>query len=387
MPDGERSAVIEVCASLAEVVPADWDACAGPENPFLSHAFLSSLEESGSVTPETGWLPRHLLVRDGSGRLSAAMPMYLKGHSQGEYVFDHSWAQAYETAGGAYYPKLLSAVPFTPVPGPRLLTVAAPDPDLARRRLIGAMAQLTDRHGVSSLHVNFPDPDQAEALEAAGFLIRHGHQFHWPNRDYESFDDFLGALSSRKRKAVRRERHAVAAAGLTTRCMTGGGISPDLWDAFYAFYTDTYDRKWGGPYLTRRFFDLLYERMRDKVVLMLAFDARGRPIAGALNLVGSDAIFGRNWGCLADYKFLHFELCYYMAIDFAIRNRLKRAEAGTQGEHKIQRGYLPVTTYSAHLLPDSTFRNAVARFLERERDHERRLRAALADRGPYRKPG
>lgn len=385
MPDGEESAVVEVCASLAEVSAADWDACAGPENPFLSHAFLSSLEESGSVTAETGWLPQHLLVRDGDGHLTAAMPMYLKGHSQGEYIFDYAWAHAYENAGGDYYPKLLSAVPFTPVPGPRLLTRAAPDPALAQRYLISAMAQLTERHGVSSLHVNFLDADQADALDEAGFLIRHGHQFHWSNDGYESFDDFLGAMSSRKRKSVRKERKAVSDAGLTTRCVTGDAITPDLWDAFYAFYTDTYDRKWGGPYLTRRFFDLLHARMRDRVALMIAFDATNRPIAGALNLIGTDAIFGRNWGCLADYKFLHFELCYYMAIDFAIERGLSRVEAGTQGEHKIQRGYMPATTYSAHLLPDPNFRDAVARFLDQERRHEEQLRAALADMGPYRK--
>ena len=385
MPDGEHTAIVEVCASLADVPAADWDACAGPDNPFLSHAFLSSLEESGSVRAETGWLPQHLLVRDGTERLVAAMPLYLKGHSQGEYIFDYGWAHAYENAGGQYYPKLLSAVPLTPVPGPRLLTAGAPDPTAAAQYLVSAMAQLTERHGVSSLHVNFLEEPQARALEQAGFLVRHGHQFHWRNDGYACFDDFLAALASRKRKAVRKERRAVIDAGLTTKALTGDAITPDLWDAFYDFYTDTYDRKWGGPYLTRDFFDLLHARMRDRVALMLAFDERGRPIAGALNLIGGDALYGRNWGCVADYKFLHFELCYYMAIDFAIARGLARVEAGTQGEHKIQRGYMPVTTYSAHLIPDPAFRDAIARFLEGERDHEASLREALAEMAPYRR--
>ncbi len=383
MPDGEYAFTVEVCQSLAAVEKSAWDACAGPENPFVSYDFLASLEESESVRAETGWLPQHLLLRGADGALLAAMPLYLKGHSQGEYIFDHNWAHAFESAGGQYYPKLLSAVPFTPVPGPRFLLQAAPDPALAQQALISALAQLVERHSVSSLHVNFLDRDQAQALEQAGFLIRHGHQFHWENKGYRDFDDFLDAFSSRKRKAVRKERRALAEAGLTARTLTGDAITPDLWDAFYAFYTDTYDRKWGGAYLTRRFFDLLHERMRDRVVLMLAFDTGEKPIAGALNFIGTDAIFGRNWGCLEDYKFLHFELCYYRAIDYAIAHGLKRVEAGTQGEHKIQRGYLPVTTYSAHLLPDEGFRKAVARFLEREQAYEAQLRAALAESGPY----
>lgn len=397
MPDGENSLIVEVCANLGEVSRAEWDACAGPENPFVSHDFLASLEQSGSVRAETGWLPQHLLLRDGArngarngdgdrdGALIAAMPLYLKGHSQGEYNFDYNWAHAYERAGGEYYPKLLSAVPFTPVTGPRLLTAAAPDPAAASQYLISAMAQLTERHQVSSLHINFMPQAQADVMAQAGFLIRHGHQFHWQNDGYNSFDDFLNALSSRKRKAVRKERRAIAEAGLTTRALTGDAIGQSDWDAFYAFYTDTYDRKWGGPYLTRSFFDLLHQRMRDRVVLMLAYDDQDRPIAGALNLLGTEAIFGRNWGCLADYKFLHFELCYYMAIDFAIEHGLARVEAGTQGEHKLQRGYMPVTTYSAHLFPDTGFRDAVGRFLVEERRHEAELRAAMAEAGPFRK--
>jgi predicted N-acyltransferase len=273
------------------------------------------------------------------------------------------------------------------VPGPRLLTAATPDPAAATQYLISAMAQLVERHGVSSLHVNFVTEPQAEALEEAGFLIRHGHQFHWHNDGYTSFDHFLEAFSSRKRKAVRKERRALAEAGLTAKALTGDAITPELWDAFYEFYTDTYDRKWGGAYLTRDFFDLLHDRMRDRVVLMLAFDADDIPIAGALNLLGSDAIFGRNWGCLENYKFLHFELCYYMAIDYAITHGLRRVEAGTQGEHKIQRGYLPVTTYSAHLLPNEGFRSAVDQFLNKERQYEARLRADLAESSPYKRDG
>jgi len=385
MPDGETSLLVEVCPSLAQVDRDAWGACAGPENPFVSYDFLASLEESQSVRAETGWLPQHLLLKDEAGGLMGAMPLYLKGHSQGEYVFDYAWAHAYENAGGEYYPKLLSAVPFTPVPGPRLLTKAAPDPRAAAQFLIGAMAQLTERHGVSSLHVNFLEPDQADILKDAGFLMRHGHQFHWHNQDYQSFDDFLGALASRKRKAIRKERRKITEAGLRCEALTGDAITPDLWDAFYAFYIDTYQRKWGGPYLTRSFFDLMHEKMRDRIVLMMAFDGLNQPIAGALNLVGSDAIFGRNWGCLVDYKFLHFELCYYMAIDWAIEHGLKRVEAGTQGEHKIQRGYLPVPTYSAHLIPDPNFRNAVAQFLERERNHEAELRDYLSEVGPYKR--
>lgn len=385
MPDGENTPIVEVCQSLASIDKDEWDACAGPENPFVSHDFLSSLEESGSVTAETGWLPQHLLLRDEEGRLIGAQPLYLKGHSQGEYVFDYNWAHAYENAGGQYYPKLLSAVPFSPVPGPRLLTRAAPDPMLAERYLVGAMAQLTERHNVSSLHVNFLEQDQAERLAATGFLIRNGHQFHWTNDGYESFDDFLAALNARKRKSLRKERRSVAESGLRTEMLSGDAITTALWDAFYAFYLDTYDRKWGGPYLTREFFDLLHGRMRDRVVLMLAFDEGDRPIAGALNLRGEDALFGRNWGCLAEYKFLHFELCYYMAIDYAIAHGLQRVEAGTQGEHKIQRGYMPVPTYSAHLLPDPGFRDAVAQFLERERRYERDLRQELSQTGPFRK--
>jgi hypothetical protein len=384
MPDGGEPRAVEVTESLADVDRAAWDACAGPENPFVSHDFLSALEESGSVAPDTGWLPQHLLLRDEAGALEGAAICYLKGHSMGEYVFDYGWANAYERAGGRYYPKLLSAIPFTPVTGPRLLTRAAADPEATAHMLAAGLVELTDRHGVSSLHVNFLPDDQAELLGEHGFLIRSGHQYHWRNDGYGSFEDFLGALSSRKRKAIRKERRQVADAGIRIETLTGETLKPEHWDVFYRFYVDTYDRKWGDPYLTRAFFDLLQERMADRVVLVMAYDG-SRPIAGALNLKGTDALFGRNWGCVGEYKFLHFELCYYQAIDFAIAHGLGRVEAGTQGEHKIQRGYLPVETRSAHLLPNPSFRDAVARFLAEERRQEEQIRAMLQEHSPYRR--
>lgn len=387
MSGGDGQFVVEVIRKLSEVSAEDWNSCAGKDNPFVSHAFLSALEESGSVRPETGWLPQHLLLRDPSGAVQAVMPLYLKGHSQGEYIFDHSWAHAYERSGQSYYPKLLSAVPFTPVAGPRLMVHPDMDQGVAVQYLVSAMAQLLERHQVSSLHINFLPEEQASRLANDGFLVRHGHQFHWRNDGYQSFDDFLEALSSRKRKSIRKERRSLAAAGLRAEALQGDAITPDYWDAFYQFYSDTYDRKWGAPYLTRSFFDILHETMRDKVVLMLAFKREKQPIAGALNLVGSEAIFGRNWGCVEDYKFLHFELCYYMAIDYAIAHGLARVEAGTQGEHKIQRGYLPVTTYSVHLLPDPGFREAVANYLHQERAQEKDWQKVLADAGPFKKGG
>jgi predicted N-acyltransferase len=386
MPDGGEPRAIEVCESLGDVDRDAWNACAGPENPFVSHGFLSALEDSGSVRPETGWLPQHLLLRGEDGALEGAAICYLKGHSMGEYIFDHGWANAYERAGGRYYPKLLSAIPFTPVTGPRLLTRAAADPHAAQATLAAGLIELTERHGASSLHVNFAPQDQVAMLAEHGFLTRKGHQYHWRNDGYESFDDFLGALTSRKRKAIRKERRAVIEAGLRIETLTGDALMTRHWDEFYAFYTDTYDRKWGAPYLTREFFELLHERLREAVVLVMAYEGEGsdaRPVAGALNLRGTDALYGRNWGCIGEYRFLHFELCYYRAIDFAIAHGLARVEAGTQGEHKIQRGYLPVETRSAHWLPNQSFRDAVARFLEMEGDEEDRIREMLAEHSPF----
>jgi uncharacterized protein len=364
MADGGDPARIRVIERLGEVPAAAWDACAGADNPFLSHAFLELLEASGSATGKTGWLPQHILVEDATGALLGAVPLYLKSHSYGEYVFDHGWAHAYERAGGRYYPKLQSAVPFTPVTGPRLLQ--RPDTgEAVTDALIAALVEVARAHKVSSLHVTFPRREEWEKLGDAGFLLRQGQQFHWENQGYRNFDEFLAALNSRKRKQIRRERRD-AVVDLEIEARTGADLKPEHWDAFYRFYCATTDRKWGGGYLTREFFELLHERLADRVVLMLARDGR-RYVAGALNLRGSDTLFGRNWGCLGDFPFLHFELCYYRAIDFAIEHGLARVEAGAQGEHKIQRGYLPTPTYSAHWIRDANFAGAVEDFLRRER--------------------
>jgi predicted N-acyltransferase len=365
MADGSDRVTIKVVSRIAELPADEWDACAGDDNPFLSHAFLQALEASGSATAETGWLPQHLALEDGAGRLVAAVPLYLKSHSYGEYVFDWGWASAYERAGGRYYPKLQCAVPFTPVTGPRLLL--RPDsPRAAADTLIAGMIELARRHKVSSLHVTFPTRDECERLGAAGFLQRIGQQFHWENHDYGSFEDFLAALNSRKRKQIRRERRAAIEGGIAIETLTGGEIETRHWDAFFRFYRSTSDRKWGEAYLTRSFFDLIGARMADRIALVMA-KKNGRYVAGALNLIGRETLFGRNWGCLGDFPFLHFEACYYRAIDFAIAHGLKRVEAGAQGQHKIQRGYLPVETYSAHWIRDPGFARAVADFLARER--------------------
>ena len=361
------------------IAPADWGACAGSANPFLSHAFLSILEESGSVGPRAGWQAVPIVVDGADGRPAAIAPAYAKSHSQGEYVFDHAWADAWTRAGGQYYPKLQVAVPFTPVPGPRLLLR---DP-AAAPALIAAIEAVTDQHGMSSAHATFVAPDQLPLFEAAGWLIRAGTQFHWANDGYTSFDDFLAALASRKRKAIRKERSS-AVEGLTIRHVTGRDLTEAHWDAFWAFYQDTGSRKWGHPYLTRPFFSLLGERMGDRVLLMLA-ERGGRPIAGALNLIGADTLYGRYWGCTEDVPFLHFELCYYQAIEAAIARGLKFVEAGAQGEHKLARGYAPVTTWSAHYLPDRNFRRAVADFLLREREAVAADQEYLGAMTPFRK--
>jgi predicted N-acyltransferase len=374
-----------IVTGLAEVPAAAWDACAGGDNPFVSHAFLEALEASGSATAETGWLPQHLLVEDSAGQLLAAAPLYLKSHSYGEYVFDWGWADAYERAGGRYYPKLQCAVPFTPVPGPRLLV--RPDaPEGTQSALVEALVEMARRRRVSSLHVTFPSEPEWRALGAAGFLQRQGQQFHWQNRGYRDFDDFLEALASRKRKQIRRERRDACADGITVRVLTGAEITSRHWDAFFHFYISTSDRKWGDPYLTRGFFDLLGQRLGDRVALVVA-EKQGKIVAGALNLVGRDTLYGRNWGCLGDFPFLHFECCYYQAIEFAIARRLARVEAGAQGPHKLQRGYLPVPTYSAHWIADSGFERAVADFLRRETRGIERERTQLAALSPYRGDG
>jgi len=372
-----------VTARIADgvrAIPADhWDACAGAGNPFVSHAFLSILEESGSATARAGWQPVPVIVDGADGQVAGVAPAYAKSHSQGEYVFDHAWADAWERAGGRYYPKLQVAVPFSPVPGPRLLVRDA----ASAPALIAAVEAMVDQHQLSSAHATFVAPDQVPLFEAAGWLIREGTQFHWTNRGYGNFDDFLADLASRKRKAIRKER-AGAVKGLTIRHLTGVEITEAHWDAFWVFYQDTGSRKWGTPYLTRAFFSLLGERMADQCLLILA-ERDGQPIAGALNLIGADTLYGRYWGCVEDVPFLHFELCYYQAIDAALARGLKTVEAGAQGEHKLARGYTPVPTWSAHYLPDANFRRAVAGFLERERLAVAEEQAFLGDLAPFRK--
>jgi len=353
-------------ARMAEGVTSfgadDWDACAGRDNPFVRHAFLTALEDSGSATPEAGWQPVPLAIDGADGRPVAVMPAYAKSHSQGEYVFDHGWADAWHRAGGSYYPKLQIAVPFSPVPGPRLLMR---DPAMAPL-LLAAAETVVREHGLSSAHATFVEQAQVPLFEAAGWLIRTDRQFHWTNRGYAGFDDFLAALSSRKRKAIRKER-AAAVDGLEIVRLTGAAIEERHWDAFWHFYQDTSARKWGRPYLTRSFFSLIGERMAEDVLLVMAL-RDGRAIAGALNLIGADALYGRYWGSIEEVPFLHFEICYYQAIDIAIERGLKRVEAGAQGEHKLSRGYEPVPTWSAHYIPNESFRRAVAGFLERERE-------------------
>jgi uncharacterized protein len=373
----------QVVARMADGIAAfgasEWDACAGDDNPFVSHAFLSALEDSGSAVAQAGWQPVPIAIDGPDGMAVAILPAYAKSHSQGEYVFDHGWAEAWERAGRSYYPKLQIAVPFSPVPGPRLLLR---DEALAPA-LIAAAEAVVQQNDLSSAHATFIAGDQLHHFQAAGWLIRADRQFHWFNRDYADFDGFLDALSSRKRKAIRKER-AAARDGLEFLHLTGEAIEEHHWDAFWRFYQDTGSRKWGRPYLKRSFFSLLGRRMGEKVILMLALRG-GEPIAGALNLVGRDTLYGRYWGCTEEVPFLHFELCYYQAIDAAIARGLKTVEAGAQGEHKLARGYLPTPTFSAHYIPDPGFRRAVADYLE----EERRMIAAnielLSEESPYKK--
>lgn len=369
-------------AAIAEIPAAEWDALANPDggpppDPFVLHRFLDALERSGSVGPGTGWTPQHLALR-AEGRLIGAAPLYLKSHSQGEYVFDHGWAEAWQRAGGRYYPKLQGAVPFTPVPGRRLL--GGPE---ARATLLRAIAEVTAGNGLSSAHITFCAPEEATGAEEAGWLVRRGQQYHWQNRGYGSFGDFLGDLSARKRKMIRKERETAQGFGGTIRAVTGDDIRPSDWAAMWAFYQDTGARKWGRPYLTRAFFDALHD-MRDAILLVLA-ERDGRQVAGALNFIGREALFGRYWGAVEDHPCLHFECCYYQAIDFAIAQGLARVEAGAQGEHKIARGYLPVETLSVHWIDHPGFRDAVARFLAEERAALSEEMEILTSYGPFRK--
>jgi predicted N-acyltransferase len=358
MADRETDYIAKIASGVSGINAAAWDRLTN-ENPFVGHAFLSALEDSGSVGPGTGWTPAPILVEDEADHLLAAAPAYLKSHSQGEYVFDHGWAEAWQRAGGEYYPKLQVAVPFTPVPGPRLLGNRP-------QQLLSAIEAVTVQHDMSSAHVTFIDDDALAECERRGWLIRHGVQYHWFNRGYASFDDFLAVLSSRKRKAIRKER-AAALERLEIRALRGSEIGPNEWDAMWAFYQDTGSRKWGRPYLTREFFDLVGERMGDAVLLFLTC-RDGQPIAGALNFIGQNALYGRYWGCTEELPFLHFELCYYRAVEWAIDHGLSSVQAGAQGEHKVARGYEPVITKSAHFIPNRSFRDAVAQFLEAERE-------------------
>ena len=383
MPDGREGWVLRQAGAVAGFSAAAWDACAGAENPFVSHAFLSALEESGSASAETGWVPCHLAVEDGAGRVLGVAPLYAKTHSFGEYVFDWGWAEAWERAGGRYYPKLQCAVPFSPVPGPRLLVRPEARGQGVEALLGRGIVHLAERAKWSSAHVTFCTREEAELLAAQGWLLRLGEQYHWHNRGYASFDDFLATLSSRKRKAIRKERERANAHGLAIRALTGGEIRPRHWDAFYRFYLDTVDRKSAAAYLDRDFFHRLGETLADQVVLIVAEDG-GRMLAGALNLLGAEALFGRNWGAAVDLPFLHFELCYYRALDFAIAHRLVRVEAGAQGEHKLSRGYLPEPTWSAHWIREAPLRTAVAGFLEGERALVADDIAAGRSLGPYR---
>lgn len=362
-------AEIKTVTDIHEIGQAQWDKCAGSDNPFVSFAFLSAMEDSASTCAENGWQPFHLVLKSEDGLVIGIVPLYVKAHSYGEYVFDWAWAEAYERAGGQYYPKLQSAVPFSPVPGPRLLvTNDHPDPDSVRRMLIEGLSMLPEKLGMATLHVTFCSGDESKQMRDAGFLTRTGLQYHWHNRGYQTFDDFLGALNSRKRKNLRKERKQVLEAGYTFKALRCDDLKPEHWDRFYHFYRDTSDRKWGQAYLTRQFFELLHERLRDRTVLVAAFHD-DEMVAGALNLIGSETLYGRNWGTMDRAPLLHFETCYYQAIDIAIEHGLKTVEAGAQGEHKIQRGYEPVITHSAHLIADPGLRRAVAQFLAQEKDH------------------
>ncbi len=373
---------VTVLEGLSDITQADWDACASIGDPFTTYRFLLALEDSGSVGRGTGWEPHHLVARQGD-EVIAAMPLYAKSHSQGEYMFDHNWAHAYERSGGRYYPKLQAAVPFTPVTGRRFLCRKGYE-HTGRAALVQGAVQMAASNRLSSLHITFCAEEEFQVGANIGLLQRTGQQFHWLNDGYQSFDNFLAALSSRKRKNIRKERKTAQAFGGQIISLTGDGIQPEHWDAFWQFYQDTGMRKWGTPYLTRQFFDIVQEQMRDDVLLVMC-KRDGRWVAGALNFIGGDCLYGRYWGCAEDYPCLHFEVCYYQAIDYAIKQGLKRVEAGAQGAHKLARGYLPKPTYSLHWIADPGFRNAVATYLDAEREAVDEEIEVLTDYGPFRK--
>jgi predicted N-acyltransferase len=392
--DDRSDLSVRIAASVGAFTRDEWNSLTGTSrtesgtayNPFISYDFLTSLEESGCAVSRSGWQGYHLRLEDGAGKLLGAVPCYLKSHSQGEYVFDHGWADAFERAGGRYYPKLQASVPFTPVTGPRLLVAEGVDPTRARSGLATALQRVTDRLGVSSAHVTFATDEDADALTAAGYLPRIDQQFHFFNDGYASYDDFLGTLASRKRKALKKERREALADGISIDWLTGADITEKAWDDFFAFYMDTGSRKWGRPYLNRRFFSLIGERMADDILLVMA-RRNGRSIAGAINFIGSATLYGRNWGCIEDHPFLHFEVCYHQAIDFAIARGLRVVEAGAQGEHKLARGYRPVTTHSAHYIAHSSLRRAIADYLERERREVAGASDYFEAHAPFRKDG
>ncbi|WP_315928087.1 GNAT family N-acetyltransferase [Mesorhizobium sp. SP-1A] len=382
---------VRIAAGVGAFTEAEWNGLTGTSkgsgsgyNPFLSYAFLTSLEDAGCAVPRTGWQGNHIRLETSDGRLVGAIPCYAKSHSQGEYVFDHGWADALERAGGNYYPKLQCAVPFTPVTGPRLLVARGEDEASVKAGLAAGLKVVTDKLGISSAHVTFAPHGDVETLEAAGYLHRTDQQFHFLNEGFSTYDDFLATLASRKRKALKKERREALAGGIAVDWLTGSDLTERVWDDFFAFYMDTGGRKWGRPYLNRRFFSLVGERMADDILLVMA-RRDGRYIAGAINFIGSDALYGRNWGCIEDHPFLHFEVCYHQAIDFAIARKLKVVEAGAQGEHKLARGYRPVTMHSAHYIAHPGLRRAVADYLLRERREVAQMGTYLEEHTPFRK--
>ncbi|MGF1562428.1 MAG: GNAT family N-acetyltransferase [Geminicoccaceae bacterium] len=374
---------VKLVQGIERIDAAAWDACAGADNPFVGHTFLSIMEASGSASGETGWLPLHVLVEDDGGQVHGCAPMYVKSHSYGEYVFDWGWADAFERAGGRYYPKLQISVPFTPVPGPRLMVRPGADIDAVRAALIAGIASACEQLNTSSAHITFCGQDEQEALGEHGFLRRMGVQYHWHNRSYRDFDDFLDVCKSAKRKQMRKERAKVRDQGIEIETLSGSDIERHHWQAFWPFYLATVDKRWGNAYLTRDFFAMIGERMPERVVLVMA-RADGAYVGGALNLRGADTLYGRIWGCLDDYRFLHFEACYYAAIDYAIATGLKHVEAGAQGTHKLQRGYEPVATYSAHWISHPGLRDAVERFVHDERIQMRAEMENLKGMLPFR---